>query len=239
VSDPLSEQFGAQAVTAAERRRLIRRVFDDVAPRYDLMNDLMSFGIHRLWKNTFAKIAAPRAGEIVVDLAAGTGDIARRLSNSGAMVIAVDPGEAMLRAGMRARDRFLCVVAEGEALPFADNSLDCVTIAFGIRNVTEMTTALREIARVIRPGGRFVCLEFSRAQIWLRPFYALWSRLAIPALGAMIARSRHAYRYLVQSIRRFPDQDEFTALISEAGFANVRYRDLSFGIAAIHIADKP
>ena len=239
MSDPLSDQFGARAVTAAERRRLIRRVFDDVAPRYDLMNDLMSFGIHRLWKDRLAAIAAPRAGEIIVDLAAGTGDIARRLEPSGAVVIAVDPGEAMLRAGTRARDRFPRVVAEGEALPFADNSLDCVTIAFGIRNVTEMTTVLREIARVIRPGGRFVCLEFSRARAWLRPFYGLWSRLGIPVLGAAIARSRHAYRYLVQSIRRFPDQDEFAALISDAGFVNVRYRDLSFGIAAIHVADKP
>lgn len=237
--DPLSGQFGARAVDATERRRLIRRVFEDVAPRYDLMNDLMSFGIHRLWKNAFAAAAAARPGETVVDLAAGTGDVARRMAQNGAFVIAVDPGEAMLRAGLGTQTPIHYVAAEGEALPFPDGSIDCVTIAFGIRNVTQMSAALREIARVTKPGGRFLCLEFSRAQFWLRPEYALWSALAIPALGALIAQSRYAYRYLVESIRRFPDQEEFAAMIADAGFENVRYRNLSFGIAAIHTAVRP
>lgn len=236
--DPLSDQFGARSVSATERRQLIRRVFEDVAPRYDLMNDLMSFGIHRWWKNRFAAQAAGRIGERIVDLASGTGDVAYRLAARGAVVIAVDPGVAMLRASPT-RDRYFQVAAEGERLPFADNSIDCVTIAFGIRNATEMTTILAEIRRVLKPGGRFLCLEFSRAQAWLRPFYTLWSIAAIPALGAAIARSRYAYRYLIESIRRFPDQEEFSAILAQTGFGNIHYRNLSFGIAAIHEARKP
>ncbi|TAK48181.1 MAG: class I SAM-dependent methyltransferase [Xanthobacteraceae bacterium] len=236
--DRLADNFGARHVSAPERRALIRQVFVEVAPRYDIMNDLMSFGIHRLWKDRFAAAAGARAGEIVVDLASGTGDIARRLAATGATVVAVDPGIAMLRAGRRRETPFLQVAAEGETLPFPDNSIDCLTIAFGIRNVTQMNAALAEIHRVLRPGGRFLCLEFSRAQAWLRPFYALWSVAAIPLLGAVIAQSRAAYRYLVESIRRFPDQREFASIIAAAGFEDVAHRNLSFGIAAIHSARK-
>jgi demethylmenaquinone methyltransferase/2-methoxy-6-polyprenyl-1,4-benzoquinol methylase len=237
--DRLADRFGNRAVDAPQRRSLIRQVFIEVAPRYDLMNDLMSFGIHRLWKNQFAARVDARASDVIVDLASGTGDIARRLSPSGATVIAVDPSFAMLRAGRRTPVSVLHITAEGESLPFADNSIDCLTIAFGIRNVTHMTAALKEINRVLRPGGRFLCLEFSQAQFWLRPFYAAWSFAAIPLLGALIARSRAAYRYLVESIRHFPNQREFAAILHEAGFVDVGYRNVSFGIAAIHEARKP
>lgn len=244
-NDPLSHSFGARAVATDERRALIRRVFVDVAPRYDVMNDLMSFGIHRLWKDRFARMAAPQPHHIVVDLASGTGDIARRLARSGAYVIAVDPGVAMLQAGRtsaatdNASLSFAQLAAEGEALPLADNSIDLLTISFGIRNVTHMTNALTEIHRVLKPGGRFLCLEFSRAQFWLRPFYAAWSFAAIPLMGAAIARSRAAYRYLVESIRRFPDQREFADILRTSGFEDPQYTNLSFGIAAIHTARKP
>lgn len=237
--DRLADNFGNRAVDATQRRRLIRQVFIEVAPRYDLMNDLMSFGIHRRWKNQFAARVGARASDVIVDLASGTGDIARRLSSSGATVIAVDPSLAMLRVGRRASESLMHVAAEGESLPFADNSIDCLTIAFGIRNVTHMTAALTEIKRVLRPGGRFLCLEFSQAQLWLRPFYAAWSFTAIPLLGALIAHSRAAYRYLIESIRRFPNQMEFSAILRETGFVDVSHRDVSFGIAAIHEARKP
>lgn len=235
MKDDLAESFGAEHVTRAERRSLIRQVFVDVAPRYDLMNDLMSFGIHRLWKRAFARAAATRPGERVIDLAGGTGDVAHLMAGSGASVTVVDPSEPMLRQGRR-RGPMAQIAAEAERLPFADASLDCVTMAFGIRNVTDMPQALAEIRRVLRPGGRFLCLEFSTAAAPIRPFYAVWSALVIPRLGAIIAGSPAAYRYLVESIERFPDQKGFARMIGAAGFADIRWRNLSFGIAAIHEA---
>jgi demethylmenaquinone methyltransferase/2-methoxy-6-polyprenyl-1,4-benzoquinol methylase len=238
MTDPLSDSFGTEKVSPQERRALIRRVFVEIAPRYDVMNDLMSFGIHRLWKRRFAELAAPKSGETVVDLAGGTGDIARLMAKSGARVVVVDPSTAMMQAGRRPGDRLGLVAGEGEHLPFADGSLDCLTISFGIRNVTHLGAALSEIHRVLKPGGRFLCLEFSRAHPMIHPFYQAWSSTAIPALGAAIAGSPSAYRYLIESIRRFPDQQAFAGLIRQAGFADVRWIDLSFGIAAIHIATK-
>lgn len=234
MNDGLSQSFGAARVTPDERRALIRQVFREVAPRYDLMNDLMSFGIHRLWKRAFAQAAAAAPGEVVVDLAGGTGDVARLMARSGAFVVVVDPSVPMLRAGRRAA--LAHVAAEGERLPFADASLDCVTIAFGIRNVTDIPQTLAEIRRTLKPGGRFLCLEFSLAAAPLRPFYGAWSRWVIPRLGAAVAGAPSAYRYLVESIARFPDQASFAAMLSAAGFAEVRWRNLSFGIAAIHSA---
>lgn len=237
MTDDLSRTFGACDVTREQRRALIRQVFTEVAPRYDLMNDLMSFGIHRLWKRAFARAAAPKPGELILDLAGGTGDVARLMARSGARVIVVDPSLAMLRAG-RDGAGLTCVAAEGERLPFADASIDCVTIAFGIRNVTEIASALAEIRRVLKPGGRFLCLEFSKAAAPIRPFYQAWSALVIPRLGAAIAGSRAAYRYLIESIARFPDQDAFAEQIKRAGYADVRWTNLSFGIAAIHAASR-
>ncbi len=236
MTDGLSESFGASTVTRDERRMLIRRVFADVAPRYDLMNDLMSLGIHRLWKRAFARAAAPQTGDVIVDLAGGTGDVAQLMARSGARVLVADPSEPMLLQGRKRGGRLVQIAAEAERLPFADGSIDCVTIAFGIRNVTDMAQALGEIRRVLKPGGRFLCLEFSTAAAPIRPFYAIWSALVIPRLGAAIAGSQAAYRYLVESIARFPDQARFGRIIADAGFSDVRWRNLSFGIAAIHSA---
>lgn len=238
----IDRSFGRQQVAADERRTLIRRVFAAVAPRYDLMNDLMSFGIHRLWKCTLRRRCADLPGR-VVDLAGGTGDVARLLARADREVVVCDPGIEMMQAGRKlgagkaAEIRWLA--GEAEALPFASGSIDLLTISFGIRNVTQLTTALAEIHRVLKPGGRLACLEFSRPQWWLAPFYDFYSWLVIPRLGAAVARQPIAYRYLVESIRRFPDQREFAAHLAAAGFAAVRWENLSFGIACLHFGEKP
>lgn len=238
-AESIKESFGRQTVTTDERRRRIRRVFEAVAPRYDLMNDLMSFGIHRLWKRTLAKGVAGLAGTMV-DLAGGTGDVARLLAGAGRRVVVCDPSLAMMGEG-RARDAngIEWLAGEAERLPLADGSVDLLTVAFGLRNATHLEAALAEIRRVLKPGGRFVCLEFSRPAWWLAPFYDLYSFLVIPRLGALVAREPAAYQYLVESIRRFPDQREFAAAVAQAGFAAVRWRNLSFGIACIHTAEVP
>lgn len=240
-SERLSRTFGAAEVTADERRDLIRRTFREVAPRYDLMNDLMSMGVHRLWKAGFVDLAGAAPGRFAVDLAGGTGDIAIALARRGAQVAVVDPSAEMMAVGRRRAGArgVRWIAAEGESLPFADNSVDLLTVAFGIRNVTRVEDALAEIARVLKPGGRFLCLEFSTPAQWLRPFYGLWSRTAIPALGALVSGRREAYDYLVESIRRFPNQQEFAAMIEAAGLVGVDWRNYSFGIAAVHSARKP
>jgi demethylmenaquinone methyltransferase/2-methoxy-6-polyprenyl-1,4-benzoquinol methylase len=236
----LSRSFGYENVEPAERERRIRRVFDTVAPRYDLMNDLMSMGTHRLWKRTFARMAAPRPGQVIIDLAGGTGDIAALMAAPDRSVFVCDPSLRMMEAGRaRGRAQIGWVAGTGERLPFADDSIDTLTISFGIRNVTDMPAALREIRRVLKPGGRFLCLEFSKAWAPIRPFYNLFSFIVIPRLGAWVARAPEAYGYLVESIRRFPDQQAMKALIEQAGFGDVRYRNLTFGIACIHVGTKP
>jgi demethylmenaquinone methyltransferase/2-methoxy-6-polyprenyl-1,4-benzoquinol methylase len=236
----LSQTFGRDQVDPAERERRIRRVFEAVARRYDLMNDLMSLGIHRWWKRRLAALAAPAPAQVIVDLAGGTGDVAARMAGPDREVIVVDPSEPMMEVGRaRGHAHVQWRVGTGERMPFADASVDTVTIAFGIRNVTRIEAALAEVRRVLRPGGRFLCLEFSRPYAPIRPFYDLFSFAVIPRLGAWVARSPEAYEYLVESIRRFPDQRAFAALIERAGFADVHYRNLSFGIACIHIGTRP
>jgi len=235
----LDESFGRQLVATDERRSRIRRVFAAIAPRYDLMNDLMSFGIHRLWKRALVRRCRGIHG-CVVDLAGGTGDVARRLDGCGRRIMVCDPSLQMMQTGRRPADkRIRWLAGEAESLPFADNSIDLLTIAFGIRNVTQLSAALREIHRVLAPGGRFVCLEFSRPQRWLAPFYDFFSWQVIPRLGAAVAQAPIAYQYLVESIRRFPDQREFASLITSAGFADVHWENLSFGIACLHFGTKP
>ncbi len=237
MSGDLSHSFGARQVAPDERQRLIRRVFTVVAGRYDLMNDLMSFGIHRLWKRVLAAAAAPRAGQVIVDLAGGTGDVARLLAGPDRRVILCDPSTAMMaQAGAAAHITRLA--GAGEAIPLADGSVDTMTISFGIRNVTHMPTALAEVVRVLKPGGRFLCLEFSRPAGWLKPFYDLYSALVIPRLGALVAGAPEAYQYLVDSIRRFPDQREMAVLLEQAGLQQVTWRNLSFGIACLHVGVK-
>lgn len=233
----LDRSFGRQQVASDERRTRIRDVFAAVAPRYDLMNDLMSLGIHRLWKRTLRRRCADVAGQ-VVDLAGGTGDIARLLLRHDRQVVVCDPGIEMMKVGAGRAAPIRWIAGEAEALPFRDASVDLLTISFGIRNVTKLAAALDEIHRVLKPGGRFVCLEFSRPQRWLAPFYDFYSWLVIPRLGAAVACAPIAYQYLVESIRRFPDQREFAAHLAAAGFAKVRWENLSFGIACLHFGEK-
>lgn len=238
--DRLSESFGNRQVTGAEREALIRGVFRRVARRYDLMNDLMSFGIHRLWKRSLAWAVDPRPGQVLVDLAGGTGDVADKLAAHDRRVIVVDPSDAMMRVGRETRHhRIRWLAGTAEAIPLPEASVDTVTMAFGIRNVTRLDAALADILRVLKTGGRFLCLEFSRPAAPLRPFYDRYNELVIPRLGAAIARDPEAYQYLIESIRRFPDQETFKTILEDAGFVDVRYRNVSFGIACIHIAVCP
>ncbi len=231
---------------ADDKSRLVHGVFSSVARRYDLMNDLMSVGIHRLWKADMVDWLRPRPGQRVVDVAGGTGDVAFRiLERAGAdtRVVVCDVTSDMLEVGRdRAFDRGICggidwVCGDAESVPLAGASQDAYTIAFGLRNVSDIERALREARRVLKPGGRFLCLEFSHLAVpALKPLYEAYSFNLLPALGAAVTGDREAYQYLVESIRRFPDQETFAAMIADAGLANVRYRNLSAGVAALHSA---
>ncbi len=237
--EQLSQTFGCSRVDEQEREKKIRAVFKAVAPRYDLMNDMMSFGIHRLWKRRLVNMVAPQTGEVVVDLAGGTGDIAEKMAAKGRSIIVIDPSKEMMAEGERRGIKGVEFrVGTGESIPLSDQSVDRLTISFGIRNMTNMGQALREINRVLKPGGKMYCLEFSRPHWLIKPLYDLHSFYLIPRLGAWIAKAPIAYNYLVESIRRFPDQKEMKGLMEEAGFTNVSYRNLTFGIAAIHIGEK-
>lgn len=236
----LSHTFGSKEVDPRERERLVRDVFRRVARRYDLMNDLMSFGIHRLWKRSLAGTVRPGAGQLIVDLAGGTGDVAHLLAAVDRQVIVVDPSFEMMAVGRESRHHTLRWVAgTAEQMPLPDASADAVTIAFGIRNVTRIEDALAEILRVLKPGGRLFCLEFSRVIGPLRAPYELYNRWAIPAIGTLVAGDKSAYRYLVESIRRFPDQEALCGILREAGFGDVWYRNFSMGIAALHVGSRP
>jgi len=234
--------FGYRSVPRAQKKPLVRAVFDSVAPRYDVMNDVMSLGIHRIWKRIFATRLRPTAGKTLLDLASGTGDVAanwRRLG--GGPVLATDINPSMLAHG---RDRaiahglvadFRYIVADAEALPLPDRSVDVAAIAFGLRNCTDKIAVLREARRVLKPGGRFFCLEFSRLQVAvLEPLYEKWSFSVLPRAGRAIAGDPDSYRYLAESIRMFPDQETLAGLLREAGLARVTYENLSGGIVAIH-----
>ncbi len=244
-----------------EKVRLVRGIFDSVASRYDLMNDLMSGGIHRLWKAAMIAWIRPRPGQQLIDVAGGTGDVALRAwprlapqaelgagpaaedGVGGGRAVVCDPNARMLEIGRaRALDRGILdgiewLGAEAERLPFAECRFDLYTIAFGMRNATHLETALIEARRVLRPGGRFMCLEFTpEVMPLLQPFYDLYSFHVVPLLGQIVAGDREAYTYLVESIRGFPRQGEFAEMIAGAGFAQVRYRNLTGGIAALHSA---
>ena len=244
--------FGFETVPAPEKAERVRQVFESVSSRYDLMNDLMSGGVHRLWKQAMIDWLAPRPGLQLLDVAGGTGDIALRVierlgpTQVGSVVVC-DLTQEMLEVGRaRAVDQGLLpsqpgsprwVCGNAEALPLAERSVEAYTIAFGLRNVPLIEAALAEARRVLKPGGRFLCLEFSRVALpLLSELYDLYSFKVLPALGQWVAGDRDAYRYLVESIRRFPPQDELVELIATAGFDQVRYRNLSGGIAALHSA---
>jgi demethylmenaquinone methyltransferase/2-methoxy-6-polyprenyl-1,4-benzoquinol methylase len=238
--NPESRWFGDREVDPATKTSLVRDVFSSVAGKYDVMNDLMSLGIHRLWKQRLIAKIAPRPGETMVDVAGGTGDIALRLSARGAKVTVCDLNPEMVAVG---RDRALdqgrlsiaWAVGNAEALPLPARAFDAYTIAFGLRNVTRIDTALAEAYRVLNYGGRFFCLEFSPEQKpGLDRLYDVYSRLVIPRLGEMVARDRTSYEYLIESIRRFPAPAALAGRMEQAGFGRVAVERLSGGIAAIH-----
>jgi len=247
--DRSTTHFGFSEVPVGEKTARVRDVFDSVAGRYDLMNDLMSAGVHRLWKSVFFDQLNPRPGMEIVDVAGGTGDIARRIlarCKGEARVTICDINANMLTAG---RDRAIdqgrlagvgaanLVCGNAEQLPFADAALDAYTIAFGLRNVTHIDKALAEARRVLKPGGHFLCLEFSHVVVpLLAQIYDRYSFTVLPQIGALVARDRAAYVYLAESIRKFLPQDELAAMLGDADFGQVSYRNLSGGIAAIHSA---
>lgn len=239
---PDTIDFGFQSVPRAEKESRVKEVFDSVAKNYDIMNDVMSMGIHRLWKDALMDWLAPQPHQTLLDLAGGTGDVALRfLKRGGGFVKIVDINEEMLIAGQKRtimrpyRDKLDWICGNAEALPLADQSVDRATIAFGLRNVTNRDNALREIHRVLKPGGRFCCLEFSSVENpLLAKLYDQWSFKILPQMGQIIAKDRDSYQYLVESIRKFPDQYALSDMMVEAGFAQVKYRNLSGGIAAIH-----
>ena len=237
-----STHFGFEQVPPDEKTRRVRGVFDSVAQRYDLMNDLMSGGMHRLWKRFAVERSGVREGSRVLDLASGTGDLARQFSErAGATgcVVHTDVNGAMLAAG---RDRLLdsgyvlpTVQCNAEALPFASRAFDCVSIAFGLRNVTRKERALTEMRRVLRPGGIALVLEFSRVAAPLAPAYDWYSFNVLPRLGKLVAGDEASYRYLAESIRVHPDQETLKNLMKDAGFDDVDYHNLTAGVVALHV----
>ncbi|MBT4891065.1 MAG: bifunctional demethylmenaquinone methyltransferase/2-methoxy-6-polyprenyl-1,4-benzoquinol methylase UbiE [Rhodospirillales bacterium] len=244
MSEENTTHFGFSTVEEGQKAGMVREVFDSVAPKYDLMNDLMSLGIHRLWKKTLIDWLRPTASMKLLDVGGGTGDIAFSfLKEGGGEVTVVDINKEMLDVGKdRAIDRGILdnitwINGDAEKLPVEDHSVDAYTISFCIRNVTHIDAALREAKRVLKPGGRFMCLEFSHVALpALEKIYDTYSFKVLPTLGSQIAGDREAYQYLAESIRRFPTQEGFAEMITEAGLSQVKYSNLSGGIAAIHSA---
>lgn len=237
--------FGYETVDEADKARRVRRVFDSVAPKYDLMNDLMSMGLHRAWKAYAVMVANVREGDHVLDIAGGTGDLARafaaKVGKTGLVVLS-DINEAMLRTG---RDRLLdagcavpAAVFDAESLPFPDGRFDLVTVAFGLRNMTHKDIALREMCRVLRPGGKLLVLEFSRVAVPLAKAYDWYSFKVLPQLGRLVAGDADSYRYLAESIRMHPGQQELKLLMQQSGFGHVDYHNLTGGVVALHVGIK-
>ena len=237
--------FGYRDVPVKEKAGLVREVFESVAGSYDLMNDLMSLGIHRAWKQDFAARSGVLPGDSVLDLAGGTGDIAALMSKrvgANGRVVLTDINAAMLDVGRRRlEDRGIVnnlefALVDAEHMPFADGEFDAVTIAFGLRNVTDKDAALREMHRVLKPGGRALILEFSEVKAEpLKKLYDAWSFGVLPVLGKLVANDEDSYRYLAESIRKHPPQEELAAMLRGAGFGEVHYRNLTGGIVAIHV----
>ena len=239
-----STDFGYERVKTAEKAGRVREVFDSVAAQYDLMNDLMSGGLHRLWKRFTIELSAVRSGQTVLDIAGGTGDLAAKFSKlvgADGKVILADINAAMLSVG---RDRLIdkgalsnidVVQTDAQFLPFEDNSIDCITIAFGLRNVTDKAKALKSMHRVLKPGGRLLVLEFSKpTSPLLSKVYDAYSFSALPAMGKLITDDADSYRYLAESIRKHPDQESLLEMVEDAGFVDCRYHNMTGGIVAVH-----
>jgi demethylmenaquinone methyltransferase/2-methoxy-6-polyprenyl-1,4-benzoquinol methylase len=237
--------FGFESVDERDKAKRVRGVFESVAPRYDLMNDLMSLGLHRAWKAFTVLAADVRTGHRVLDIAGGTGDLAQafaRKAGATGMVVHTDINAAMLRVG---RDRLLdagvvlpTLVCDGEKLPFATESFDRVSVGFGLRNMTHKDQALAEMNRVLKPGGKLLVLEFSKVARPLEKAYDWYSFSVLPRLGRMVAGDEASYRYLAESIRMHPGQEELRAMMKTAGFGHVDYHNLTGGVAALHVAIK-
>ena len=244
--------FGFRDVDAKDKAGLVRGVFDRVASRYDIMNDLMSAGVHRIWKDAVAARLNPQPGETIIDVAGGTGDMARRFSRMArraqerrggedARVFVIDYNAEMIAAGQAkgGEPEMAWSVGDAQRLPLPDACADAYVISFGIRNVTDIPGALREAHRVLKPGGRFLCLEFSRpTSEAMRKAYDAYSFKVIPQIGQLVAKDRESYQYLVESIRRFPDQRTFAQMIADAGFSRVEITNFTGGVAALHTARK-
>jgi demethylmenaquinone methyltransferase/2-methoxy-6-polyprenyl-1,4-benzoquinol methylase len=244
MSNDSTTDFGYERVPRGEKARLVRGVFDSVANNYDLMNDLMSGGVHRLWKQFTLGLTGLRPGQKALDVAGGTGDIAagmaKQVGNSG-LVVLTDINAAMLNHG---RDRMIndgyvksmrAVQANAEKLPFADNTFDCITIGFGLRNVTDKPAALASMLRALKPGGQLIVLEFSKPALpVLKPIYDAYSFRVLPLLGKYVAKDEASYRYLAESIRMHPDQETLLAMMKDAGLEDCRYHNLTGGIVAVH-----
>lgn len=243
-ADGDTTDFGFKRVKRGDKEQLVRGVFDSVASRYDMMNDLMSVGIHRLWKRFTIELSAVRPGQTVLDIAGGTGDLAARFSRivgAEGKVILADINASMLAVG---RDRLIdegvvgnvhTVQCDAQALAFPDNSIDCITIAFGLRNVTDKEKALRSMERVLKPGGRLLVLEFSKpTNPVLEQVYDTYSFRVLPLMGKWIANDAESYRYLAESIRKHPDQDTLLGMMEDAGFVNCQYHNMTGGIVAVH-----
>jgi demethylmenaquinone methyltransferase/2-methoxy-6-polyprenyl-1,4-benzoquinol methylase len=243
--------FGYKEVSASQKTSLVNKVFSSVSSKYDVMNDLMSGGLHRLWKEEFIKHISDFHGKFL-DMASGTGDIAikiykksNKLYGKEADITACDASSEMLEIGRaKALDAGITSIKYeicfAEKLPFEDNSFDYYIVAFGIRNFTDIKEALKEALRVLKPGGKFLCLEFSKVQNpVLSSIYNFYSMNMIPFIGKAVAKDEEAYRYLVESIRKFPDQIKFKNMIEEAGFTNIKYSSMTFGTVAIHVGYKP
>jgi demethylmenaquinone methyltransferase/2-methoxy-6-polyprenyl-1,4-benzoquinol methylase len=236
--------FGFRRVPIREKARLVQGVFDSVADRYDLMNDLMSFGIHRLWKHLTVHLSHARYGERILDLAGGTGDLSylfhSRVGDKGEVILA-DINASMLRRG---RDRLVddgvisgigYVQADAQSLPFADDTFDCIVIGFGLRNVTDKNQALKSMYRVLKPGGRLLILEFSKPRgEWFSKLYDFYSFKILPLMGKLVTGDADSYRYLAESIRMHPDQDALKGMMARAGFERIEYFNLTSGVVAIH-----